>query len=453
MSFCDRLANWKLGRGGYAGWGIGLAFAKYNLDRLISIYSGHGPFFPWSYFLPAGWSSLEGLSRSDSNFFASLALTAVPFVLLGVVLTMGRLRSMGWPAWLAILFFLPLVNLVFFAVLCWALPASAPPRLPESGLQGWLRWILPRNKLAAAAVAVIFTSGVSSALTAISVRGLGSYGWGLFFALPFTMALVAVFLTSVHGRIGYWTCMLVSLLTVLVSGGVLLAIAFEGFICLLMAAPIALTMAWLGGSAGYFIQRQAWSLGQQGPVICVVLAVMPTIFWTDRNSEPPVRSCVTEVRIAAPPAEVWKHVVSFSRIAPPREWVFKTGIAYPIEAVIDGTGAGAVRRCRFSTGDFVEPITIWDEPRRLAFSVASQPEPMQELSPYRNVHPPHLDGYLVSKHGEFLLVAQPDGGTVLRGTTWYQQKLWPQAYWAPLTDFLLHSIHRRVLDHIRAECE
>ena len=44
---------------------------------------------------------------------------------------------------------------------------------------------------------------------------------------------------------------------------------------------------------------------------------------------------------------------------------------------IEGEGVGAVRHCVFSTGAFVEPITIWNEPRHLRFDVTAMPEPMR----------------------------------------------------------------------------
>ena len=66
-----------------------------------------------------------------------------------------------------------------------------------------------------------------------------------------------------------------------------------------------------------------------------------------------------------------------------------------------GSGVGAERHCIFTTGEFVEPITTWDEPRQLAFNVREQPDPMIELTPYRHIHPPHLDLAFRSVRGEF----------------------------------------------------
>lgn len=436
----------KLSRGRYAAWGIALVLLKYNIDRLIA------KSFDQASFLPITSWTLGNASR-DPSFFFILALTAIPFAVVGVILTIMRLRSAAWPAWLVILFFAPVLNLIFFALLCW-LPSSDQPRTRESaGLSGWLRWILPHGSVATATVALAISAILTVFLAWGSTAWAHSYGYGLFYALPFASGLISVILATVRGPRSYRFCVQIALLTVVVAGALLFALAIEGAICLLMAAPIGLVMAWLGGTVGYCVQAAMWRLNQSGPTLCVVLAVLPGIFTFEEKTDAPLRSCVTEVCIAAPPENVWEHVVEFSVIPPPKEWIFHTGIAYPIEAVIEGRGVGAIRRCRFSTGDFVEPITAWEQPHRLAFSVDSQPEPMQEASPYGHVHPPHLEGFMISERGEFQLVGTKDGGTILRGTTWYRQRLWPQAYWIPFSDYLIHSIHRRVLEHIQTEAE
>ena len=114
---------------------------------------------------------------------------------------------------------------------------------------------------------------------------------------------------------------------------------------------------------------------------------------------------------------------------------------------------GAVRHCVFSTGAFVEPITIWDEPRHLRFDVTAMPEPMQEWTFYSDVHPPHLEGYFQTTQGEFLLERLPEGRTRLHGTTWYHNDLWPANYWKVWSDHLIHRIHLRVLRHVKQLAE
>jgi hypothetical protein len=112
-----------------------------------------------------------------------------------------------------------------------------------------------------------------------------------------------------------------------------------------------------------------------------------------------------------------------------------------------------VRRCEFSTGAFVEPISAWDEPRRLAFDVTAQPPALRELSPYGTIGAPHLGGAFRARRGEFRLIALPHGRTRLEGSTWYELDMAPAVYWRPWTDALVHAIHLRVLRHVKRLAE
>ena len=186
-----------------------------------------------------------------------------------------------------------------------------------------------------------------------------------------------------------------------------------------------------------------------------MLLVVPAMYGMERAAslEPPMFVIHTSIEVNAPPAQVWKKVVAFAEIVPPKEMLFRAGLAYPIRAEISGQGVGAVRRCIFSTGAFVEPIEVWDEPRLLKFGVTENPAPLNELTPYSHIAPAHLHGYFVSRKGQFLLTALPNGGTRLEGSTWYQHTMWPAAYWHLWSDYIIHRIHLRVLNHIRESVE
>ena len=142
-----------------------------------------------------------------------------------------------------------------------------------------------------------------------------------------------------------------------------------------------------------------------------------------------------------------------SELKPPTELLFKTGVAYPIRARLVGTGVGAIRYCEFSTGAFVEPITTWNENELLEFSVEEQPLPMREVSPYGELDTTHLHDYFVSRKGQFKLTKLENGDTLLEGTTWYFHKIKPEFYWHFWTEQIVHTIHQRVLNHIKEESE
>jgi hypothetical protein len=211
----------------------------------------------------------------------------------------------------------------------------------------------------------------------------------------------------------------------------------------------------MGGSVGYLIQRRPWSRGEAPALLMLLVFFVPVLMGAEYENPPetPLIEVKSSIVINAPPEQVWKHVVSFSELPPPDEWVFHVGVAYPIRARIAGTGPGAIRTCVFSTGPFVEPIQVWDEPHLLRFGVTANPAPMQEWTIYSDVQPRHLHGFLVSRQGQFLLTPLSGGRTLLEGTTWYEHHLWPAPYWQLWSDSIIHRIHLRVLNHIKRLAE
>jgi hypothetical protein len=258
-----------------------------------------------------------------------------------------------------------------------------------------------------------------------------------------------------HERQSWASCLGVTVIAAALTGLVMLVVALEGVICILMAAPLWLLAAVLGGAVGYALQEAVWNCRFGGRTLCLACLALPVLMATEHAVQPtaPLFALRSALEIDAAPERVWQNVVSFAELPPPTEWLFHLGIAYPMRAEIDGQGVGAVRQCVFSTGAFEEPIEVWDEPRRLKFSVTANPPPMEEWTPYRHVQPPHLTGFLVSEGGQFLLTPLPGGRTRLEGTTWYRHHLWPAGYWQVWSDYIIHRIHLRVLRHIRAQTE
>ncbi len=221
-----------------------------------------------------------------------------------------------------------------------------------------------------------------------------------------------------------------------------------------MAAPLLFLEALLGGLLAHAVARS--TSADARAVTPSALAVLPLAFAANAALPPPPEASnpvESEVVVHAPPEVVWKRVIAFPPLAPPTEAIFRAGIAAPLAATIDGEGPGAVRRCEFTTGAFVEPIEVWDPGRELSFSVSSQPDPMREATLYRGPRPAHLDGYLQSTHGQFVLEPLPDGSTRLVGRTWYRVQMDPVPYWRFWGDRILHTIHMRVLRHVAALAE
>ncbi len=307
-----------------------------------------------------------------------------------------------------------------------------------------------------------FCGGLVAMITTLtvllSVYGIGDYGSFLFIGSPFLAGLLSVGLYGLRYTPNVKQILLLSLIPLGLAGVILLLSAIEGFICLMMALPLAGILGIIGGFMGYTIiysfrpaEKEKPKRKNRNKFYAVALA-LPLLLLFEKQPLF-VQPISTSLIINAPPSAVWPYVIAFPKLPEPTSWWFHAGIAHPKGAVIKGTGVGAVRYCNFTTGPFVEPITAWEPPHRLAFDVAKQPPSMKEMSPWPNIHPPHLGGYFQSKRGEFRLIPLANGGTKVVGTTWYVMNIWPHAYWHLWSDMLLHAIHYEVLNHIKTQVE
>ena len=301
--------------------------------------------------------------------------------------------------------------------------------------------------------ATIFPALLGCGLAALCVRGFQFYGWSLFLGLPVAVSFLSAFCTSFRRRVSYGSAYGKSVLSLLLLGGFITVFALDGLICLLMAFPLAALLALPGAFLGRELGASCrGGIGSVLPLLLVFLFTGLVAFDHASSAPAPLRRVTTSVVIDAPVERVWQTVIAFPKITETPGGIFRCGIAYPIEARIEGSGVGAIRHCIFSTGSFVEPITRWDEPEFLAFDVRSSPPPMKELSFYEHIEAPHLHGQMASERGQFRLI-ENEGKVTLEGTTWFKHGLSPQWYWGPISDYMIHRVHERVLDHIKATAE
>jgi hypothetical protein len=289
--------------------------------------------------------------------------------------------------------------------------------------------------------------------TYLEINVFRDYAYGLFIWLPLVLGATSTLIFAFKNPTPRKILRNNAYLTLLIFCIGLLFFAWEGVICLIMAAPIGILFTYVGFLVGHILSKSKVSNTTPTAIFLLTLSVpFLMAFENHINTSNEIRFVITSIEINASPETVWKNVIAFPQLKDPTEFIFKTGIAYPINATINGEGVGAVRHCNFSTGSFIEPITSWDKPKLLKFSVDQQPEPMREISPY-DIHPNHLHGYWVSKQGQFKLTALPNGHTLLEGTTWYVNEIKPGFYWTIWSDYIVHKIHERVLEHIKMEAE
>ena len=433
-----------VGRREYFLSGVALAALKYAGDVTL-VWAATGRLWsPTDYVSPVASLVAAKLAGAPPALLPLLAAWTLPFLWIGISMSMRRALDARLSAWFALLFFVPGFSYAFMALMS-VLPRRTPRDMPTAAQRPY------EHRLPRALLAIAAGLGVGLGMLALSVYALSSYGVSLFLGTPFVIGALTAFLFNRRYPATTRESLEVVGLTLACVGGVAFATAAEGAFCLLMAAPLAFGLAAMGAALGRRI-----ALHDTGPVMNALFAValLPASAALESNRPATaLREVRSAVVIDAPASVVWRNVIAFPPQPDPSDLVFRIGVSYPIRAEIRGAGVGAVRYCVFSTGAFVEPITRWEPEHRLSFDVASQPPPLQEWSPYADVTPPHLDGYFRSRRGEFRLITLADGRTRLEGSTWYEMKLYPEAYWVLFGDAIISRIHQRVLNHIAASSE
>lgn len=421
-----------------------LMVAKYLIDAsVIRVVSGVW-WTPLDYLTPGITLREEKLALVPAWALAALIAWCLPFVWVGMSYSLRRCIDAGRSPWLALWFFVPVANYLMMLLL------SVAPTRPEQRELARSQLDETAGKWRSAGVAAAATIAVGLLFIWMSTILMASYGTSLFIAMPMVLGFLAGWLHNREQARPNGETVGVVLTSLLVLGLLLLLFAWEGVVCLVLALPLSVPLALMGGLLGRVFAQTAPPSGAVAGLL-----LLPAGLALDVGLPPatPARVVLTTIEINASPDRVWESVIGFPELAPPTEPIFKLGVAYPIRARLEGSGVGAVRYCEFSTGAFVEPITVWEPGHRLAFSVTAQPEPLRELSPYRQIAPAHLNSGFRSERGEFLLVPLPDGRTRLEGRTWYHTGLAPGAYWSPITDLMIHTIHERVLEHVKKVAE
>src|ERR1700687_6040825 len=331
----------------YAATGLTLAALKYGVDAFLIYMVTARRWSPVEFLLPVH-SSTRAVPLDPPWLFWTLAIWTLPFIWIGASMTLRRAYDAGWSPWLGLGFFIPILNYLLMLTLC-----VVPSRERAIQTTGNTKPLVD-NRFQAALVGV--ASGVLFALAmlVLQVYLLHSYGAALFFGTPVVMGALTGYVQN-RGHAQSWGATTqAAAIAVLLSAGGMLLFALEGAVCIAMALPIAFVATVFGACMGRVI---ALSTATPSSHVAFVLIGLPLVSGVEAWPGHPVEfEVVSSIEVNAPPDQVWPNVIGFASLPEPTEWLFKTGIAYPMRARIDGGGVGAIRHCEFTTGSFVEPV-------------------------------------------------------------------------------------------------
>ena len=295
-------------------------------------------------------------------------------------------------------------------------------------------------------------SGMAIVVVAVLVSALtfGAYGWGLFVMTPLLVGITTAYLANRRVALAPGKSMALVMAAGALGTLALLMLALEGFMCILLVAPLAAAAAAIGGGIG----RAAALARNARDEPLMSLAWVPLVFAMEAAVPPAVPIHVNQtIDISAPPPAVWRALISGDPIGSPPGLVGKAGLAFPIRGQLTGQGVGAERLGVFSTGTARERVTSWLPGRTLAFQVLSQPPAMEEMSPWRRVHAPHVSGYFDTSETRFELTPLRNGGTRLKLRASHVLRLDPVLYWEPIAHWAILQNISRVMEDVRSKAE
>jgi len=209
----------------------------------------------------------------------------------------------------------------------------------------------------------------------------------------------------------------------------------EGVICLIIVSPLIFAFV----ITGAYIGRRMFRKSNQTLNISV-FSLLLSVFIVDSLSVHHYENLVVdEITVNAPPAEVWRHVVSFEKIKKDNTyWLFQVGMPSPVQATVDGNYEGAGRKCIFSNGYvFDEKMVTYKPNENLTFDIVGQPRD------------PEIMGHIDILRGQFLLKDNKNGTTTLTGKSWYRLYVFPIWYYDIWAESITRNVHLRVMDHIK----
>jgi hypothetical protein len=275
--------------------------------------------------------------------------------------------------------------------------------------------------------------------------------------VPFAMGFITVFVVERREPQRFWVWLVLPGIPVLGgSFGAMLAL-WEGFICIIMFAPIALLCGSLGGLIAGLLVRLPRAMAMKNMCLAIValLPLMSHPWLHDLLTRRDVRTVETLRVIHASSAIVWRNIERVPRIAPaelPFSWTHRIGFPSPVEATLSYPGIGGVRHATFEGGVlFIENIDTWQPEHRLAFSIHAQTDqiPATTLDEHVRIGGPFFDVL----RGEYVIEPLPNGETRLHLSSQHRVSTdfnWYARFW---TDGVMSDVQETILTVIQKRCE
>jgi hypothetical protein len=244
-------------------------------------------------------------------------------------------------------------------------------------------------------------------------------------------------------------------LPMLITCGITILFRIEGWICFVLALPITLVGASVGGViAGILARRER--IANRSTLACI--AMLPLLFAmleSQRTATISVRTVQSDIRIHASAATVWQNIQEVPAIRPTElrpTWTHEIGFPRPVAAILSRPGVGGVRTASFEHGlTFFETVTIWQPEKRLAFTIKADTThiPPTTLDEHVTIGGRYFDVL----DGEYRVESLPNGDVLLHLTSHQRLSTDLNGYAGYWSDAVMQNLQTSILEVIQHRCE
>jgi len=323
----------------------------------------------------------------------------------------------------------------------------------------WKRWLHSSPLLVSIAAGALY--GI---LAQISIRvgwdaasiAFASMSVGFIFLLPVALGAFTVWASPEKARRSWLWCSLVPWLTATLCLIVALLVGWEGTLCLIMAVPVYLPMASVGGLVMGGVLRYLAGRGRN--TLLSTLALLPFVSaYLELDAALPQRlePVDTRITIQASPAVVWQNIIRVPAITPGEQGdslFYSMGFPRPVEATLSHEGVGGVRHASFERGlVFVETVSAWEPERLLSFTIQADPNniPLTTLDSHVTVGGLWFDVL----DGTYRIEALSDREVVLHLSSTHRISTRFNFYAGLWSRYLMRDVQTSILNVLKDRCE
>jgi len=294
---------------------------------------------------------------------------------------------------------------------------------------------LARAVLVGTAVAVVFGIGGFFLVNDHS----GSMGMVLFVLLPFATGFATALM--VEGKKIITASLLVG---AIICTAILVLTRMEGWVCVLMSAPLIAIGLAVGAVLGVVAREMFGSSSNYHSISFLILAALPFLLMGANKAEeesrrtPRAETIANTLIVDAPREVVWEQLKTFDQINGSKGLLMRIGLPVPVSCTMSGEGVGATRTCYFEEGHIAERVTEWNPPSSMKLEITEFDVPGRPWLSFKDA------SYELTQDG---------GRTVITRKTTIVSRLSPVWYWRRMEKIGVETEHEYLFEEVKRKVQ